>query len=253
MKDSKSMQDLLWYSYFGITKTKAFELYKTNPKQAILLCAWRACRDIQQTLRFSENDEKKQQAFYYEICKYISDNALRRYRKENIDLMIPAFCEEICKLANASDILEPNPSEYEQYPRKFYGGQALRWVCMTFKYMRLMGFWNRTFAKKEKWFPIPIDSIVMEQASKEFHIQFRRKHEPGDDTGYSLYDADISQPWEKWDTSDYYIFIEKLRSKMKDGITCAAWEEKLWTDRLESTQGAYQKIKERMDNGQGIG
>lgn len=218
-EDFKYQQDFLWFTYFGITWTKA----NADKEKALINCCNRAYRDLSRTLDYthpiSELDSKAWKKEEREA--YIS--AKKKYRADVIDYLVTQ-----CK--NIPTGKEPFKDWHEAACRyvideskKFEGlfkkpptyGQAQKWVNMTIKNMLVMGLWDMDELKP--YLHIPLDSLIFKQAKQKLAVQC---------------------PFHSWsgidDYKEYINYQDEIKKAVKKiNKTAIDWEGPAWIEQSE--------------------
>ena len=220
--NTEYQQDFLWFTYFGITWTKA----KANKDKALASCCNRAYRDLSRTLDYthpvSELDsrtwkkEKKEEREAY-IC------AKKKYKTDVVDYLITQ-CKNIPKgeeLFNkwhkkaCVKIIALAGDEGKLFKTKPTYGQAQKWVNMTIKNMLVMGLWDMDELKS--YLHIPLDSFIFERAKQELGVQC---------------------PFDSWSGIDNYEEYLDYQNEIKKAVkeknkTAIDWEGPAWIDQSE--------------------
>ena len=83
--------------------------------------------------------------------------------------------------------------------------------------------WDNQIEPFKKYLHIPVDSYIMEAASKMLDIKIIDKQGQ-----YNLYKIGVSKPWSKWGYNDYIKFQEDIRNAVKG---CPMdWEFEAWNE-----------------------
>lgn len=203
---NKEAEAFLWYAYFGFCKE---ELYNMPLTDALTVCAERAYRDMNRTLRFA--DGTNHDDFRDAVCETVVEFAQKLIAcetRQTYDETFQKACESIQKTAQTGCALS----------RDLTYGQAQKWLNMTMKYAWLMERVNGT------WLHIPIDNVIMEKLSQTFGVQFPREKN-GALRPYSKYSK---LAWSNWSKEDYEKVLEDIRNKVKEQCPIQ-WENDAWT------------------------
>lgn len=207
--------DFFLYSYFGIIK-------EDGEDSIILKCAQRAYMDLCRTLKFTERADKKKGKekkqieedrlqFRDNICDKIEEqvNELLAAEATNFDKKHDDACKAIIGIVTETDQVT-----------EFNYGQAQKWLNMTMKYMWLLGLRQNDFARLLHVLHAPVDSYIMEAASK-CPVAIQRK-----DGQYGKYQEGVSKPWSQWNYEEYIEFQNALRKKLSEAPII--WEGPAW-------------------------
>ncbi len=217
--------DFLWYVNFGITHTEATG--ETGKDKAMMMCATGAYRDVCRTLKYYKPENKKISAEY----KKAYDEAKKEFRYKMNTLITEKIRSEIftcapidfdvkhnetikCILDFAKQYKIKNESGVETplfKCKKFYYGQAQKWLNMTLKNMMIMGLWETELERIKKHLHVPIDNVILEVAKKELAI---------------------IKKWDSWsrldDYKEYITFQNNIRDKIKEYDCPIDWEFDMW-------------------------
>lgn len=213
-------QEFLWYSLFN----KKYDDLVSDREYALKICAQRAYLDMSRTLKFDPK-KKKHEDFRDEICAIIINGIkklLTCYDKSEFDDKHSEICTEIIAAAKGANILELRT----KCEKVFYYGQAQKWLNMTMKYMRIMGFWADELKPLETYLHVPVDNIVMQKASEK-GVKLTRT-----DGSSSEYIAEIL-PWSKWESDNYKTFQNELQGRLKEVSPQEMpmdWESRIWLE-----------------------
>ncbi len=247
MNLSPEAQKFLWYSLFS----KSYDKLAGDHDYALKICARRAYRDMNRTLKFYSNknkqkdfqdevfahnayrdknqtlkdasDKKKREDFRDEICAIIItgiEKLLMCCDKAEFDCKHSEICTEIIAAAKDANILKQRNNCEEV----FYYGQAQKWLNMTMKYMRIMGFWTDELKPLGSYLHVPVDNIIMQEASD---IGVKLPRTDGSSGKYS----DATLPWSKWESDNYKTFQNELQSRLKEVSPQELpmeWESRVW-------------------------
>lgn len=177
-----------------------FGTEENNEKAA----AKRAYRDMCRTIRFEKGVSQKQkndcrarvvELIETEIKKYNSIDTVEKY-----DEFHDSLCSRIIGCYDNQTIAE------------ITYGQAQKWVNMTMKYLCVLYEGQCDWLNKiYSFLHIPIDSIILDKARKEFPNEF-----PVNNT-----------PWSQLSREEYITIQNKLRAVIKD-VALIDWEFKAW-------------------------
>ena len=93
-------------------------------------------------------------------------------------------------------------------------GQAQKWVNMTMKYLCVLYEGQCDWLNKiYSFLHIPIDSIILDKAKKEFQNEFSVNN----------------TPWSQLSREEYITIQNKLRAVIKD-VTLMDWEFTAWNN-----------------------
>ena len=177
-----------------------FGTEENNEKAA----AKRAYRDMCRTIRFEKGVSQKQkndcrarvvELIETEIKKYNSIDTVEKY-----DEFHDSLCLRIIDCYDNQTIAE------------ITYGQAQKWVNMTMKYLCVLYEGQCDWLNKiYSFLHIPIDSIILDKARKEFPNEF-----PVNNT-----------PWSQFSRGEYITIQNRLRAVIKD-VALIDWEFKAW-------------------------
>ncbi len=220
MNLSLEAQEFLWYSLFY----KKYDKLADDREYALKICAQRAYLDMNRTLKF-DPDNTEHTDFRDEICTIIINGInklLKCFDKSEFDCKHSEICTEIIAAAKNSNILEKRDNCEEV----FYYGQAQKWLNMTMKYMRIMGFWADELKPLGSYLHVPVDNIIMQKAS-DIGIKL-----PRTDGGSGKY-TDNTLPWSKWEQENYTTFQNELQGRLKEVSPQEMpmeWENRVWLE-----------------------
>lgn len=242
----KEAWDFLLYSYFGLTAQEKNETLDNFKKRAALHCAQRAYLDLARTLTFHEDLKQKKgieekrgdywkNQFRNNMCKSVVDKILNDYFNDSS--RHGEICKAIIDEAKKQEFKTKNGKmqpilvrDTKENTEPFYFGQAQKWLNMTLKYMRLLGCWSDEMELLKDELDIPVDSFIMEAASKEPKIMIPRK----DGKVSSKYSESASKPWSQWVDTEYDKFQNSLRTSLKDkNLSPIDWEGEAWINTAE--------------------
>ena len=177
-----------------------FGTEENNEKAA----AKRAYRDMCRTIRFEKGVSQKQkndcrarvvELIETEIKKYNSIDTVEKY-----DEFHDSLCLRIIDCYDNQTIAE------------ITYGQAQKWVNMTMKYLCVLYEGQCDWLNKiYSFLHIPIDSIILDKAKKEFQYEFSVNN----------------TPWSQLSREEYITIQNKLRAVIKD-VALIDWEFKAW-------------------------
>ena len=223
MKDE--VIDFLLCSYFGIKSQE--DVVPKNEKDRenlILKCARRAYQDLCRTLRFRESPnakglgkaekeriERSHGDFCDKISKMIRDRALPCLltATDEVDFndKHQKVCAAICKEANGTRIKDREDTVLK---KRFYDGQAQKWLNMTIKYMWLLGLLGDQMKEFLSVVHVPVDNDVIKKAI----------------------DMDVKpskKTWSTWSYEEYEKFQKDLKDKLA-GEPPLKWENRVWME-----------------------
>lgn len=166
--------------------------------------AKRAYRDMCRTIRFEKGVSQKQKndcrARVVKLIETEIKNCNSIDTVEKYDKFHDSLCLHIIDCYDNQTIAE------------ITYGQAQKWVNMTMKYLCVLYEGQCDWLNKiYSFLHIPIDSIILDKAKKEFPNEF-----PVNNT-----------PWSQLSREEYITIQNKLRAVIKD-VTLMDWEFKAW-------------------------
>lgn len=211
MKIEKATLEFLWYSYFGVSMQKAETMNKNN---LIEICAKRAYRDLNRTLRFTKDYKDKKdddKDFCNKVCEFITENISKLFNAGSFDNEHKELCST----------LKTNANDTGYFEKDFTYGHAQKWLNMTLKYMLLMGFWKEQFEKIKNELHVPVDSYIIKKFRKEFKPKYK-----------------YNESWSTWEDYDnvYMQFQKELRCSIK-GKAPIEWEGPAWIEIADELKG----------------
>lgn len=216
MNIEETRLEFLWYSYFGISMEKSEEIFSKTPSELIEICAKRAYRDLNRTLRFTKvykdkNDDDKD--FCNKVCKFITDNITKLFNTGSFDNVHKELCST----------LKINANDTGYFEKDFTYGHAQKWLNMTLKYMLLMGFWKEQFEKIKNELHVPVDRYIIKEYKEKIPKEQQSKY---------------NESWSTWDDYDnvYMQFQKDLRYSIK-GKTPIEWEGPAWIEIADELKG----------------
>lgn len=221
MNLSLEAQEFLWYSLFNIK----YDELADDRDYALIICAQRAYLDMNRTLQFNVSDKKKRENFRDRICAIIItgiNKLLKCFDKSEFDCKHSEICYKITAAAKGTNILKHRNNCEEV----FYYGQAQKWLNMTMKYMRIMGFWADELKPLGSYLHVPVDNIVMQKASD---IGVKLPRTDGSSGKYT----DNTLPWSKWEPENYTTFQNELQGRSKEVSPQELpmeWESRVWLE-----------------------
>lgn len=190
-------------------------LFKSS-ERTIEVCATAAYRDIQRNLRGIRNYADRK---YYKahIVKTIT-GSLNELFFSNVDFdnWHHNTCEKIIKL---SEVLN------QYLDNEFTYGLAQKWLNMTIKNMLVMENWDTQLNRVKRSLHVPVDSYVLEAASKFLDVKIVTKN-----SELTNYIAGLTKPWSRWGYIEYINFQKSIRSAVKvEGYNSPMdWEFDVW-------------------------
>lgn len=183
-----------------------FGTEKNNEKAA----ANRAYRDMCRTIRFEKGVSQK--------------------LKNDCRTRVVKLIETVIKKCNSIDTVEKFDEFHDslcsciidyydnQTIAEITYGQAQKWVNMTMKYLCVLYEGQCDWLNKiYSFLHIPIDSIILDKAKKEFPNEFPVNN----------------IPWSQLSREEYITIQNKLRAVIKD-VTLMDWEFKAWNNPKEN-------------------
>ena len=204
-----------------VTKFYQFTLFgnfnASSEESIIRAASRRAYRDMCRTLCFNgdiKNDAKKIENEYSAVVTGIFLDEIPKCftinNKMDFDAWHKKFCDSvISKFEKACE------EDKENQCRKFYYGQAQKWVNMTLKYL-VMLLDSSKLAKVYPYLHIPIDRIIIERANETLNV-------PPPVNGKKVV------PWSKLNFELYDQYQKDLRSKIGDQAPLD-WESTAWIE-----------------------
>ena len=173
-----------------------------------------------------ENNEKAAaNRAYRDMCRTIRfEKGVSQMLKNDCRTRVVELIETEIKNCNSIDTLE----KYDEFHDSlclsiinFYDnqtiaeityGQAQKWVNMTMKYLCVLYEGQCDWLNKiYSFLHIPIDSIILDKAKKEFQYEFSVNN----------------TPWSQLSREEYITIQNKLRAVIKD-VALIDWEFKAW-------------------------
>lgn len=200
----------------GGNKERTAKLYEEllswlfGDERTIEVCAQKAYRDIQRNLRgIGEMLENDKQLYRNDMCNLISsciDELLRS--KVSFDVWHKDTCDKICSMTKTHNV--PLVDEFTY-------GLAQKWLNMTLKNMLVMELYEEQLNQIKKDLHIPVDSYILEAASKYLEIDVIDK------TGENLkpYKEGVSKPWSKWNNYEEYL---RFQHEVREAVTAKGYE-----------------------------
>lgn len=280
--DNDQLLDFLSFGYFGCTYSKIQLLIKEKKLREIAeICASRAYVDLARTLTYQkatlgESDKQKTEAekdetssFKEKICaclgerisaffyKHKSDNVLSQ---EEFDKWHDNVCVCITACGESSDALACRQPE-KQENKKFYYGQAQKWLNMTLKYMILLNV--EEVCSVRDLLHVPIDQYILKAAAEKDNkgkYAIKKEIVPAIHSGESkasvrkYFKEGKTQPWSQLNQKDYIELQKDLRREIYDAkkvktnnwidIICPLdWEAIAWIEQAKLKQTKQEKEK----------
>ena len=253
---NSQMAEFLMFGYFGYTSN---EISDMCPCCRIRMCANRAYLDLNRTIEFEDGTSEKDKDSFRNACCSILVQRIsgimesrelfsesNEGKQERFDKMHFDICKKIECFANEQKIVRK-----EKGKKRFYYGQAQKWLNMTLKYMELLDL-NNTRSIREL-LHIPIDRYILRAASCSEKSQYSRaqhslrkkiapeRHLEEDAAKKKVFYSDErAQPWSKLNQPDYEQLQQDLRVAIKerqedwDDIKCPLdWEAKAWIEQAQ--------------------
>lgn len=246
MNTKDELINFLVFSYFGEEYSKILENKNTLMIQK---CCERAYLDLSRTIDYSistselndkektsseqkEEFERKKEEFKMNIytslymkiscndneCKFLSLKFISNQKE--FDDWHNKVCIKIQKISQNSKELFSNNAMLTY-------GQAQKWLNMTLKYLLLLGYWEEDEALRlEKLFHVPVDSYIMEAASKYLGIGIPQAKTDK----LRKYSDSSSKKWSNWEYPEYKTFQNNVRTqtKAKKNTYPFEWEGPAW-------------------------
>lgn len=225
-------------------------------KYCVFMCAKAAYNDLCRTLTYGD--------------KYKDKKGSRKKDLESKEKAINSICVELANTICKDSFNSINPNnlffiftnndgsikdnfellgylkETEDYPDKFYFGQAQKWVNMTLKYLYLLDPTN-----SDKNLHIPIDSYIIDAAweTKDFCMPLPLKNKESTKREYNYTKpSDYVVAWSKWtnkpfderNKGEYDLFQEGIHqfvNTSNDYESTLEWEHKNWIRISEKRKG----------------
>lgn len=259
-KDNTQMAEFFIFGYYGYTSK---EINDMCPCCRILMCAKRAYLDWNRTIEYEKvASEKDKETFinigYTILIQGISGILEHKewygdWSEKNqavFDTLHSRICEKIEKAANDQTI-DSVPNTYllkQKGEKRFYYGQAQKWLNMTLKYMELLDL--NSVRSIRGLLHVPIDRYILRAAAcsqksryaGEYSL-FKRiapiKHMGSEMAEKKVYYTDEhAQPWSRLNQKDYKELQKDLRDsigkKNWEDIKCPLdWEAKAWIEQAQ--------------------
>jgi hypothetical protein len=173
-----------------------------------------------------ENNEKAAaNRAYRDMCRTIRfEKGVSQMRKNDCRTRVVELIETEIKNCNSIDTLEKYDEFHDslclriidcydnQTIAEITYGQAQKWVNMTMKYLCVLYEGQCDWLNKiYSFLHIPIDSIILDKAKKEFQNEFSVNN----------------TPWSQLSREEYITIQNKLRAVIKD-VALIDWEFKAW-------------------------
>lgn len=243
MRDIRT-EDLCFF-VFGITPSQIQE----DEEKAIKTCISKSYLDLNRTIKYfhsiSELEEKDNNGNLK-----IEDNERERFEKAKDEFKTNTKEIIFEAINNVSDFIKKNENEYRspqncednfdkwhfilsstivktakntdrlfEADNSFSFGQAQKWINMTLKYMRIMGF----SGFKDDYLHIPLDDYILTALKKSGKIC-----DPYDIEGLNISSSLITK-WSKIDDYQNYFKLQlDIRNALKGKMTPIEWESKAW-------------------------
>lgn len=218
----ENMRFLEW-SYTGKKGLTNFDdlcnWYFGSKDRTIEVCAHRAYRDFCRRLtsigkcRASAKSDWRKNAE-----KWIADSI------EELFQSLPNRLADFDEWHNAvcQKLIDITPQKKLNLCNAFSYGLAQKWLNMTLKNMLIMEQWDTELEKIKSYLHVPVDSYIMEAASK-CQVLIKRK-----DGQYGEYKEGVSKPWSQWNYEEYIEFQNALRQKLSEAPII--WEGSAWVE-----------------------
>ena len=177
-----------------------FGTEENNEKAA----ANRAYRDMCRTIRFEKGVSQKQKNDCRARVVELIETEIKKYNSIDTVEKYDEFHDSLClRIIDFYD----NPTIAE-----ITYGQAQKWVNMTMKYLCVLYEGQCDWLNKiYSFLHIPIDSIILDKAKKEFPNEFQVNN----------------TPWSQLSREEYITIQKKFRAVIKD-VILMDWEFKAW-------------------------
>lgn len=255
------MTEFLMFGYFGCTSE---QINSMCPCSKIRMCAERAYLDWNRTIEYEKKvSEKDKESFINNGCTILirGISGILEH-KELYDVwsetnqtvfntLHSGICEEIENFAKDQKT-KSDPNTYllkQKGEKRFYYGQAQKWLNMTLKYMDLLDLNN--VRRIRKLLHVPIDRYILRAAASpkgsryhqentSLNIKYAQKNCTCNESIVKLgyYSEGTSQAWSRFDKNDYtqlQIAIRKaIQEKSWTDIKCPLdWEAKAWIEQAQ--------------------
>lgn len=262
IKLNEKAEQFFLYEYFGIIRNPIYNakgeiiVQEDNNESAATKCAYRAYLDMCRTLNYKEESDPNRSFCIKCICSRMANilctsDSLSQRRDKAYELLT---CDDQVQECFIDKLKQPKASEDSPYVnnngkrsyRRFYYGQASKWINMTIKYMWLIGILEED---SEDIFEIPIDSIVMKAAFRDFQMMFPRDNKTYNVAFYQSgeidfkrwndYSPDATMPWSKLEQLEYESIQSSIKSKTNDNPInweCDAWIAQAVLDEKEKNK-----------------
>ncbi len=248
----KHQLEFLWYSYFGMPMISS-DANDEQREAALISCVHRAYRDANRWMPFAlsesqikaSNDVDRIKAF--KALKMKFSPSVAKGEPDSVKLILGHIkalmsdgSEEYSELAfdnwhkdactclkdYAEKLIENNISLFRD--RFFPYGFAQKWINMTLKYMHIMGLWNDELGEKARYFHVPVDAYIINEAKESFSDE-------------------LSEYWQntKWyesDDYDEYLCLQNLIRRRVLPLTPIEWEADAWIKQGNALKGALTNI-----------
>lgn len=241
--------DDLCYFVFGLTP----EQIKSNKEKAIKTCISKSYLDMNRTINFlysysdlekkddngnliineeDQKDFKNNKKTFKTDTEIIIYNAIENYstfvENNSGNHKIPQECKIYFDkwhyilstiIVDASQRTEKLFKSEEGIPYGITYGQAQKWINMTLKYMRIMGFSDFS----DSFLHIPLDDYILTALKKKDKIndEFEIK-------GLDISTKSIDK-WSKITQYEKYIKLQlDIRNKLDNTLSPIEWESKAW-------------------------
>ena len=191
--------------------------------RTIAVCADKSYRDIQRNLTgIGKMPEKEKQVFRSAISTLIAGCIKNVFNHkitepEAFDVWHNETCESISEVSREYGI-----SKWVAWMENgFTYGISQKRLNMTIKNMIVMERWDDHLEPIRKYLHVPVDSLIMKKASKEFDINI-----PCKNGGVGKYSNTGSKPWSRWEFEDYIGFQKDVRKATR--ICPIDWEFTSW-------------------------
>lgn len=247
MNLQKYEMEFLWYSYFGMPMVSN-DANDEQKEEALICCIHRAYRDANRWMPFTlseskikgSNDSERVKAFIA-LKKKFSPAAAKgepdsvKLILKHIRTLLSDSNEGYSKLAFdnwhkgactclknfAEDLMENNVSLFRD--SFFPYGFTQKWINMTLKYMLIMGLWNDELSEKVRYFHVPIDAYIINEAKESFKDEL---------SGYWQ-----DTKWYESDDYDEYLCLQNLIRRRVLPLTPIEWEADAWIKQGNALKG----------------
>ena len=253
------MAEFLQFGYFGYTSD---EIAAMCPYCRIRMCAERAYLDWNRTIEYEKNaSEKDKESFKTNGCTILIQGitgildhkelygAWSENNQKEFNDLHSGICKAIENYSN-DQMIDSIPNTYllkQRGEKRFYYGQAQKWLNMTIKYMVLLDISN--ICEIRELLHVPIDRYILRSAASTNQSRYKSKHSllmaiaPKRHTGEEkspdrIHFSDDAQPWSQLNQEDYIQLQQDLRDSIRkknwEDIKCPMdWEARAWIEQAQ--------------------